>query len=123
MLEMDELHRETFPWSRECEKIEVPVKRLDEMLPDLELEKRVLLKIDVQGYEDRVLSGARKTLENVHYLIVEVSYRPLYKEQASFDDIYAFLGERGFDFAGHLDQLRSPVNGEILQGDALFIRR
>ena len=92
--------------------------RYDEM----ELSEKTLLKIDVQGYEDRVLRGATRTLERVHYVIVEVSVGPLYDGQAQFHTIYEFLVQSGFSYMGNMEQLSSPMDGSILQVDSLFGR-
>jgi len=56
-LPMAELHKNTFPQSAHATVMTVPVARLDDYLPSMELEPPVLLKIDVQGYEDKVLLG------------------------------------------------------------------
>jgi hypothetical protein len=79
--------------------------------------------VDVQGFEETVLRGGPRTLERVDYVIVEVSFWPLYVGQASFHDIYALLRGLGFAYMGNLDQLLSPMDGRILQADALFGRQ
>ncbi len=122
VLEMDELHKQVFPESSENKKIEVPVARLDDFLGEIILGKKVLLKIDVQGYELEVLRGADAVLKNVQYIISEVSYHQLYQKQALFDDVYQYLFKKGFVFGGLFDSLLSPKDGSILQSDALFYR-
>jgi hypothetical protein len=55
------------------------------------------LKLDVQGYEDAVIAGARKLLS--HQVVAvrsEVSFLPMYKGQPLFRDIDAALAEQGF---------------------------
>ena len=98
------------------------MRKLDEYADQMELSSKTLLKIDVQGYEDRVLRGARKVLRKVDYVLVEVSVAPLYEGQAQFDPIYSFLLDSGFSYAGNLEQMLSPLDGSILQLDALFAR-
>ena len=120
-LPMAELHKNTFPQSAHATVMTVPVARLDDYLPSMELEPPVLLKVDVQGYEDKVLLGGSETLQKVNFVLSEVSYKPLYEGQVLFDQIYARLGEQGFDYAGNFDSLISPVDGTILQSDALFV--
>ena len=121
-LEMGELHRQAFPQTANLTTLRVPVARLDDYLGQMQLVAPVFLKIDVQGYEDAVLRGARQILQQVDFLEIEVSYQPLYAGQVLFDGIHQLLTQAGFRFAGNLDSMLSPLDGSILQSDALFIR-
>jgi FkbM family methyltransferase len=121
-LEMGELHRQAFPQTAHATTLRVPVARLDDFLDKINLTPPVFLKIDVQGYEDAVLRGAGQVLEQVDTLEIEVSYQPLYTGQVLFDGIHHLLAQAGFRFAGNLDSMLSPLDGSILQSDALFIR-
>jgi FkbM family methyltransferase len=122
VLRMSALHEEAFPWTAGGTPIAVQLQTLDDYADRMNLTSKTLLKIDVQGFEDRVLRGAVKTLKKVDYVIVEVSVAPLYDEQALFDAIYEFLQQAGFQYIGNLEQLTSPLDGTILQVDALFKR-
>ncbi|MFC2029075.1 FkbM family methyltransferase [Chloroflexota bacterium] len=121
-LEMEELHRTTYPRSANATRVKVPVTTLDDQLKEINLDPPVFLKIDVQGYEGSVLKGAGETLEKVDFIEIEVSYQPLYSGQLLFDGIYRILKGNGFHFAGSIDSMLSPLDGSILQSDALFIR-
>jgi len=121
-LEMGELHRQAFPQTAHSTTLHVPVACLDDYLEKMVLTTPVFLKIDVQGYEDAVLKGANQVLKQVDFLEIEVSYQPLYSGQVLFDGIYQLLSLAGFHFAGNLDSMLSPLDGSILQSDALFIR-
>lgn len=122
ILEMGEVHKENFPWTKQVSKIEVDLLTLDSVINSFDLKKKVLLKIDVQGYEKYVLDGANMMLKYVDLIIVETSFQQLYDNQSSFDEIYSKLKLIGFTFIGNIDQLISPVDSSILQGDALFIK-
>jgi FkbM family methyltransferase len=123
VLEMARLHQEVFPWSARTVPVSVQLEMLDHYLDRIELTPKVLVKIDVQGYEDRVLQGGMRLLKRVDYLLVEVSFRPLYEGQAHFKEVYDFLVQSGLSYAGNLDQLLSPLDDSILQADALFVRK
>jgi FkbM family methyltransferase len=123
ILEMDPFHRKTFPQTTHAHKVKVPIATLDAFLPKMKLKKPILLKVDVQGFELNVLKGGSKLLPQVDYLLLEVTYQTLYRGQPLFRDIYTFLKNHGFEFAGNLDSLTSPENGAILQSDAFFIRK
>jgi FkbM family methyltransferase len=121
-LAMTAVHKEAFPWSADTSVSQVPVRRLDTYAESLRLAANILLKVDVQGYENRVLAGAGEVLTKTSYVLVELSFAPLYEGQADFHDVYTFLTDRGFSYAGSWDQLASPLDGTILQTDALFVR-
>ena len=82
----------------------------------------ILLKIDVQGYEDQVILGATRIMQQVDSIMIEMSFQPLYQGQPLFDEIYQLLISKGFTFAGNMDGLFSPLDGSILQSDGIFIR-
>jgi FkbM family methyltransferase len=121
-LAMSTLHQTAFPWSAKNERLTVQLETLDHCIGDRELPGKVFLKIDVQGYDDRVLKGASQLLKRIDYVLVEVSFRPLYEGQAKFHDIYDILRTEGFSYAGNMEQLLSPQDGSVLQADALFVR-
>lgn len=83
---------------------------------------KVLLKVDVQGFEVEVLSGARGSLNAVDIVIIECSFAHEYKNTPpSFSPVCKFLLEFGFypvifkDFGRQL----SPYAWER---DVIFVR-
>jgi FkbM family methyltransferase len=122
VLPMAELHKDSFPWSAGNTPLTVEMRALDEYLEQLKLAEKVLLKIDVQGYEAQVLNGAKELLKRVAYVLLEVSFQPLYEGQGAFAEIHTFLQSAGFSYSGNLEQLLSPLDGSVLQADALFVR-
>jgi FkbM family methyltransferase len=123
LLPMASLHKEAFPESAGHKEETIEVARLDSALRECKLNPEILLKIDVQGYEDRVIAGGSDTLSSCKAIIIEVSFRELYEGQALFDQIYETLKDKGFNYRGNLYQLLSPLDGSPLQADALFVRR
>jgi hypothetical protein len=119
---MADLHREAFPWTAGSTTIEVPLETLDRLAEKLQLASPVLLKIDVQGAELKVLGGARATLRKIDHVLVEASFAPLYEGQPPFDQLYRFLHDEGYRMSGVWDTLLSPVDGSVLQSDLLFSR-
>jgi FkbM family methyltransferase len=122
LLPMAERHEREFPWSSGGRTLSVAVRTLDSVAEGLDLTRRCLMKIDVQGAELQVLKGAIRVLEGIDYVVVETSFVKLYEGQADFADVYEFLSSRQFRFAGVWDQLRSREDGAVLQADALFCR-
>jgi FkbM family methyltransferase len=122
VLPMADIHKREFPWSSELVSIDAQMATLDDFLHDIKMVPKVLINIDVQGYEDRVIRGGVAILRNADYVLTEVSFRRLYEGQTSFDEIYQLLKQLGFSYAGNVDQLLSPGDRGVLQADALFVR-
>jgi len=77
------------------------------------------VKIDVQGFEDRVIRGGTEAIRHAQWLLLELSVVPLYDHAPSFDELYRLVSSVGFSFAGFTDQLEGRT-GEPLQVDAIF---
>ena len=122
LLRMASLHSEAFPETAGSMDVTVPVDTLDNLRPSLELRPPVLLKIDVQGFEDRVLRGATGLLASVDVAILELSIEPLYEGQMLFDGVYRIMADRGFVYRGNSEQTRHPADGRVLQVDGVFTR-
>lgn len=95
------------------------VRKLDSL--DLQLDVPTLLKLDVQGYEDRVLAGAEQTLEDVALVECELSIEPLYDSQVTVLDMLKLLQEAGFRLVS-LEPGFHDQAGRILQFEALLAR-
>ena len=115
-------HSVAAPDSRYVGTETTQVNRLDDLV-SLTAQDRVLLKIDVQGYEKRVLDGAPRILANCRALIVEMSLLPLYESQILAQQLWEFLDKAGFEVWSFEPEFRSPDSGRLLQMDGYFVRR
>jgi FkbM family methyltransferase len=122
LLEMGELHKAAFPHTANHSTEPIEIRRLDEVVDEFTVKDNLLIKIDVQGYEDQVIYGAENVIPRAKIIIIETTFMPLYVGQPLFDDIYTLLHDRGFDYMGSMDQVRDPCDGCILQADAIFIK-
>ena len=58
-------------------QIEVPIDTLDNVLGDREFEKPILLKTDCQGFDLKVIEGAKTRLPDIDVVVMEVNlYHP-----------------------------------------------
>jgi hypothetical protein len=80
------------------------------------------LKIDTQGYEDKVLDGAPETLAKVCRVQLELSFVPLYDGQQLFDPLMERLRALGFRVWGIRPGFCDPASGRMLQVDAVLFR-
>lgn len=97
---------------------------LDTFEPTLLLEgsERVLLKLDVQGFELEVLRGAETFLERVVAIEVELSLRPLYAHQPSYGEVIAYLAGRGFSLWAVEPGYTDHDTGRLIEMDGIFVR-
>jgi len=93
--------------------------QLDEVLQSVS--GPILLKLDVQGFEDRVLRGGASVLEKCHAVILEVCLDPLYDGQADFRGLSEVLHQAGFRYAGNFDQVYGD-DGRVVFLDAMFVK-
>ena len=121
-LPMAALHKNVFPHTKNEQTVEVKIETLDAAASALKIDDPLMVKIDVQGYEDRVLRGGEKTVRRAKLVLVETSLERLYEGQPLFADIHKTFSEWGFAYAGALDQMNDPGSGKVLQQDSLFIR-
>jgi len=102
--------------------IKVKTATLDKIFNDLQLKKIDLIKIDVQGAEHLVLKGATETLKNTRLVYTEFSFRPLYKGSSTFFDLYQIMDSHNFMLV-NISEGYASAEGELLQGDALFLNK
>jgi FkbM family methyltransferase len=120
LLSLGRGHREAFPDAREVGTVEIEMSTLDAIFAERELAAPVLLKLDVQGYEAKVIEGGAATLKRIKWVVAETSLRPLYEGEPPFLDLVKTMADAGFRFLRPVGWLTDPRNGEILQLDALF---
>jgi len=119
---MAELHKTSFPFTKNEISETIKVVKLDNVASQIEIKTPLLIKIDVQGFEDKVIEGGRETFSKADIVITELSVEELYEGQKLFDGIYNMLKGLGFKYRGNYEQLHHPDDGRVLQMDGIFIR-
>ena len=105
---------------------EVSVEARD--LDSLKFKAKDFMKIDVQGYELKVLQGAKESLSEILGVEVEIEFLEMYKGACSFGAITDFLYDCKFEFVDFLSLTRwerdSSKNtlGVCTESNALFLR-
>ena len=99
---------------RKLTRLDVKVKRLDDMLPDFQPD---LIVIDVQGVGDQVLLGAPRLIRRASLVLIEVAtgLRTAYEGEATMPSISNTMKEYGFG----LWRFFAPYPSD---GDALFVK-
>jgi FkbM family methyltransferase len=123
ILDMMDSHKQAAPRSQYVDTEIVPLRKLDTLTEEYrDKYANIFLKIDTQGYEHFVLEGARKTLERVVGIQLELSLVPLYEGQILYDDLMENMKLLGFNMWELSTVLTDPKSGRLLQVDAVFFR-
>lgn len=103
--------------------VEVETRTLDEFCEAQGITTIDILKLDVQGAEDRVLRGARRMLERraIQVVFLELIVTPAYVGQADPGRIITLLQEAGLGMVDIYDVSRKGL--VLLQFDVLFAQR
>lgn len=99
----------------------VEVMPLENVINSDEIIQPALLKIDVQGYEQKVIEGCLSLINNFNYIYCECSFVELYKNQALAYEIINQLNELGFNLEGIYNVYYK--DGNLIQADILFTKK
>jgi FkbM family methyltransferase len=123
LLQTTPLSAQYYPILEKQRRITVRKTTLDGALAHIlpSLSPPILIKLDVQGYEDRVIAGAAQTFKTASACMIEVCLDILYEEQADFKRLIIALDELGFQYAGNVDQTYGR-DGHCISLDAIFVR-
>ncbi len=118
----DTCHR-LYPQTQVERMTRVQVSTLDTALEEAleSMPREILLKLDVQGFEDRVLRGGMRMLSQCQAVLLEVCLDPLYTGQANFHELVQLLYDSKFRYAGNLDQAYGQ-DGRVIFLDAVFVK-
>jgi FkbM family methyltransferase len=105
------------------ETIEVQTDTIDHFCWERGISTIDILKVDVEGAEERVFKGAREMFSRgaVKSVFVEVYFRPVYERMPLFWDLDTQLKRFGFGLCG-LYSLSSSGDGFLNFGNALYMR-
>lgn len=103
------------------EKITVPVRRLDNILPELQEKfqfRNVFLKMDTQGYDLKVFEGSASCLDLIHGIMCEAPEQFLYNDMPNFIDYLKTIPSHGFITSGvypvHETNFPSPIEFNVI---------
>lgn len=122
MRTMAALHKTLYPKTAGETEEKVTLARLDDSAKEIHIEGNLMIKIDVQGFEDKVIAGGTETFKRATVVLIETSFVELYEGQPLFGDIHGQLRALGFSYRGAAAEHRNPKTGELLYQDSVFIR-
>lgn len=124
ILSMNNIHSIAAPESIYIGKARTDVITLDSIFDSYRKNKeKTFLKIDVQGFESEVLKGLTLNLKNVFGVEIEMSVVPLYDNQELYNYFFSFFEQNGFALWSLVPVFLKDDTGELLQFDAVFVRK
>jgi FkbM family methyltransferase len=119
ILPMNTIHVEEFPSSRNGYEGEVVMRTLEDVVRELNLLLPDFIKIDVQGFEDRVVRGGADIIKKARFCMLELSLVNLYKDSLLITDINSLMRSLGFRLVNIVGKVTGKSR-EILQLDGLY---
>ncbi len=122
LLPMGALHKKLYPHTAEHTDETIEIKRLDDVLNPQTLQKPLVIKIDVQGFEAGVIRGGQKIIKTADIVLVENSFVTLYEGQALFGEIHELMQQLGFSYRGRSETHYNEKTREPIYEDSVFMK-
>jgi hypothetical protein len=101
----------------------VPIHRLDSLIERGQIPVPSFIKIDVQGFEKRVLDGGRQAVRSTDMVLMECTFFKFCEDMRTLDETIAYMSQFGFIPYEFVDYLRRPLDGAMGQCDILFVKK
>lgn len=98
----------------------IEVKTIDSICEDLQISGEVLLKIDVDGPEVKVLQGSKILLKKGCIIVIEAS---MADEHPRFSKIVDYLSTFGYEVFDIVDPLYRQTDWHLWQVDLIFVKK
>jgi len=123
ILEVLDKHIESDKGAKIIDEHKVKIKKLDSIFINYFKKKdKILVKIDSQGYEDKILEGFNNNINKCFAIQIELSLVRLYKNQKTYGYFLNFFKKKNFFLWSIIPSFINRKNGQHLQFDAIFIR-
>jgi len=116
-------HIKAAPQARYIGKELIEIKTLDSIFNDIYKEgENIYLKIDVQGYESKVIKGAESVLSHINTIQLEMSLVPLYQNELLLPEVLSLMKDKGYGLVYITPCFHDKKTGQLLQVDGIFHR-
>ena len=121
LLSMAKFYKERYFFKTEEWEENIRIRRLDDL--NLKLLPELMIKMDVEGFEDKVIKGGETTFKKAKVIFTEVTFqKERYEGQILFDNLYGVLKELGFKCYGFYSVRYDPKSGAPSYADAVFVK-
>ena len=81
------------------------------------------IKLDVQGFEERVLLGVGEALTHVSGVYLEAVLEPDYQNSCMFDDLHAFVQRKNFALVHTEPGYVDPATGYMREINCMYVNK
>ena len=120
ILRMGKTHIKSAPKSVYVGKEKVNLITIDSIFNKYYTKNQKYFKIDVQGFEDQVLEGAKSSLKNIYAIKLELSLVNLYEGDKIYKYYLNKIESLGFVLWDLQPGFRDKSSGRLLQFDAIL---
>ena len=114
------IYEEKSQVSREIKQLEMTT--LNDLIDEFQFSGKYFLKIDVQGAELDLLYGASKVINNIEFILVEVSLLGYNKGGPLFAEVVSYLNSKDFVLFDICNEYRKS-DKTLFQVDLMFINK
>lgn len=123
ILKVLDKHLEGDKGAKIIDEHKVKMKKLDSIFINYFKKKdKILVKIDSQGYEDKILKGFNNNINKCFAIQIELSLVKLYKNQKTYEYFLNFFKKKNFFLWSMIPSFINRKDGQHLQFDAIFVK-
>jgi FkbM family methyltransferase len=106
-------------------KIKTKINTLDNYCKNKKIDTIDLLKIDTQGYEDKVLQGSFNILKknNIKSIVTEIMFDDVYEKYFSFSDIEKYIIKNNFRMVAINIANNNLFSGLVFSADVCYFNK
>jgi FkbM family methyltransferase len=106
-------------------KIKIKINTLDNYCKNKKIDTIDLLKIDTQGYEDKVLQGSFNILKknNIKSIVTEIMFDNVYEKYFSFSDIEKYIIKNNFRMVAINLANNNLFSGLVFSADVCYFNK
>jgi len=123
ILKVLDKHLEGDKGAKIIDEHKIKIKKLDSIFINyVKKNDKILVKIDSQGYEDKILKGFNKNINKCFAIQIELSLVRLYKNQKTYEYFFSFFKKKNFFLWSIIPSFINRKDGQHLQIDAIFVK-
>ncbi len=124
ILDMLPKHVESAPDSVYGGRETIVIRKLDSIFESIcAPDSKIYLKMDVQGFESKVIKGAENALRRIGTVQLEMSLAPLYEGEFQFGEMHDLMLAKGYHLVSLEPGFSDKGTGQMLQVDGIYRRR